>query len=261
MAKVGVIGGSGLYEIEGVKVKESRKITTPYGEPSDVFRLCELEKKEFVFISRHGTPHRIPPHRINYRANVWGLKKMGAERIFSVNAVGGIAAGLRPGDIVIPDQIIDMTHGRANTFYDADEVVHVDFTYPYCRDLRNAIMHAGYKAGTGLKGSGTYVCTNGPRLESSAEIRFFSRGGADIVGMTTMPEASLSRELEMCYAGIAVVTNYAPGVSGNKLTIAEVVETMKVSTETIKKLLKETLALMPEERQCECADALRDARM
>lgn len=261
MPKIGVIGGSGLYEIEGVKVKENHKITTPYGEPSDVFRICEFEKKEFAFISRHGIPHHIPPHRINYRANVWGLKKIGVERILSVNAVGGITAGLKPADIIIPDQIIDMTHGRENTFYDRDEVVHIDFTYPYCRDLRNVIIRAGDKAGAELKDSGTYVCTNGPRLESSAEIRFFLNGGADMVGMTTMPEASLSRELEMCYAGIAVVTNYAPGVSDNKLTIAEVVETMKESTEIIKRLLKETLALMPEERQCECKNALKDAWM
>lgn len=261
MPKIGVIGGSGLYEIEGVEVKESRKILTPYGDPSDVFRICEFSGREFAFISRHGTPHRIPPHRVNYRANIWGMKELGVQRVLSVNAVGGINAGLRPGDIAIPDQIIDMTHGRDNTFYDGDEVVHIDFTYPYCGELRALVSLAGGKAGVRLRPSGTYVCANGPRLESGAEIKFFSKGGADMVGMTAMPEASLSRELEMCYAGIAVVTNYAPGVSDTRLTIAEVMETMKTSIETIKKLLTEIFVNMPEDRQCECKDALKDARM
>lgn len=261
MPKIGVIGGSGLYEIEGLRVKGVQRAATPYGEPSDAYRVCELADKEFVFLSRHGSPHHIPPHRINYRANIWGFMEMGVERIMAVSAVGGIKTGLRPGDVVIPYQIIDMTHGRSNTFYDKEQVVHIDFTEPYCRELRASFMLAGKRAAIGLKESGVYVCTNGPRLETRAEIRAFAAAGADIVGMTSMPEACLARELEICYGGIAVVTNEAAGMSESKLTAKEVVETMKMSAEIVKRLLMETLSLIPEKRECECRDALKEAGM
>lgn len=261
MPKVGIIAGSGFYETEGMKVKGLEKITTPHGEPSDIYRICELSGMEVAFLSRHGTPHHIPPHRINYRANIWGFKKIGVERILSVNAVGGINRKLRPGDIVIPDQIIDMTHGRASTFYDKDEVVHIDFTKPYCTELRKAILSAGKESNVKCKKSGTYICVNGPRLESKAEISYFSKIGADIVGMTVMPEASLVRELELCFAGIVVVTNYAAGLSLKRLTTTEVVEKMKVSMKQIRNLLMETLKSIPEKRACDCTVALKEARM
>lgn len=261
MSRVGLIGGSGLYDIRGVKAREIKKVNTPYGEPSDVYRIFELSGREFVFLSRHGTPHHIPPHMINFRANIWGFKEMGVERIISVNAVGGITPGLKPADIIIPDQIIDMTHGRGNTFYDRDEVVHIDFTEPYCREVRHAMIQAGGKAEIELRRQATYICTNGPRLETKAEIRYFASIGSDIVGMTTMPEACLARELEICFGGIAVVTNYAAGISEKKLTTAEVVETMKTSTEKIKRLLRETLKLIPGKRECECREALKGTKI
>jgi 5'-methylthioadenosine phosphorylase len=260
MPKIGLIAGSGFYE-EGIGIREVREITTPFGKPSDPYRICESREGEFVLLSRHGTPHHIPPHMINYRANIWGMREMGVERIISINAVGGIAGGLAPGDIVLPDQVIDMTHGRAATFYEGDEVVHIDFTTPYCTEVRGAIKEAGVGSRVGLRDSGTYVCVNGPRLESRAEIQHFSNIGAEIVGMTVMPEACLARELELCFAGIAVVTNYAAGISGRKLTTKEVVETMKSSLERIKKLIMETLKNIPEKRSCECPHALKDATM
>jgi len=261
MPGIGVIAGSGLYEIEGVAVRDIKKVSTPYGEPSDVYRLCEMSSIEFVFLARHGTPHHIPPHMINYRANIWGFRELGVERILSINAAGAISRGVKPGDIVIPDQVIDMTHGRHSTFYDGDEVVHIDFTMPYCPELRNAIIDAGREAGLQLAGSGTYICVNGPRLESRAEIEFFAHIGADIVGMTGMPEACLARELELCFAAVSVATNYAAGIYGGRLTTTEVVETMKAARERIKNLLNETLKAIPEKRACGCKDALKGARM
>lgn len=258
---VGVIGGSGLYEIAGVVVKDIKKLSTPFGDPSDSYRICEISGREIAFLPRHGSPHKIPPHRINYRANIWGFKEIGAERILSVNATGGMNPEMTPGAIVIPDQIIDMTKGRESTFYDGDEVVHIDFTEPYCPEMRETIFIAAEKAGIGIKKSGTYICVEGPRLETATEIKVFSMLGADVVGMTMMPEASLARELEICFAGIAVVTNYAAGISNKKLTTTEVIETMAASTERLKLLLKEIFAILPHHRSCRCKDALKDARM
>jgi len=258
---IGVIGGSGLYEIEGVVVKEAKKISTPYGDPSDSYRLGEVGGIEIVFLPRHGSPHHIAPHKINYRANIWGLKELGVERIISVNAVGGINPRMKSGDIVVLDQIIDMTEGRERTFYDRAEIVHVDFTEPYCPELREAIISAGKRAGVRLKQKATYICANGPRLETAAEIKAFSVLGADVVGMTGMPETSLARELALCFSGIAVITNYAAGISKNKLTTTKVMEKMAESTERIKILLRETFTLIPSTRSCFCKDALKDAKM
>lgn len=260
MPKIGLIAGSGFYE-EGMEGRELKKITTPYGEPSDVYRVCDSPEGAFVFLARHGTPHHIPPHMINYRANIWGMREMGVERIISINAVGGIEGGLVPGDIVLPDQIIDMTHGRAATFYEGNEVVHIDFTTPYCAEVRGAIRETGIESRLSLRDSGTYVCVNGPRLESKAEIQHFLKIGADIVGMTVMPEACLAREVELCFAGIAVVTNYAAGTSARKLTTKEVVETMKGSLDRVRKLIMGTLKHIPEKRSCECRHALKDTTM
>lgn len=261
MPRIGVIGGSGLYEIEGIVIKEGKKITTPFGDPSDIYRVGDIAGIEIAFLPRHGSPHHIPPHRINYRANIWGFKELGVERIISVSAVGGITPEMIPGTIVVLDQVIDMTKGRESTFYDADVVVHIDFTEPYCPELRDSIFSAGKKSGIDLKQTGTYIGVNGPRLETRAEIRFFSRIGADVVGMTGMPEASLARELEICFSGVSVITNYAAGISEKKLTTTEVVETMRKSTERLKLLLKETFSLIPAERRCGCKDALKDAKM
>ncbi len=258
---IGIIGGSGLYEMEGIVIKEAKKISTPYGDPSDVYRIGEISGIEVAFLPRHGYPHSIAPHKINYRANIWGFREIGVERIISVNAVGGIGREMVPGTIVLPDQIIDMTESRKSTFYDGEEIVHVDFTEPYCYELRSAIISAGEKTGIALKQKATYICVNGPRLETAAEIKAFSLLGADVVGMTGMPEASLARELAICFAGIAVVTNYAAGISGKKLTTTEVKEGMAGATEKLKLLLRETFSITPHSRNCACKEALKDAKM
>lgn len=258
--RIGLIGGSGLYEIEGLETTKEIAVTTPYGEPSAVYKIGTLGAEEIVFLSRHGIPHSIPPHKINYRANIWGFKHLGIERIISINAVGGINKNLSPGDIMLLDQIIDLTIGaRESTFYDKDKVVHIDFTNPYCHEMRDFIIKASQNIGLPIKSAGTYICVNGPRLETAEEIRFFSLIGADVVGMTAMPEAALARELEICLSGIAVVTNPAAGTSEGKLTVTEVLETMKKSTERIKSLIKETILNIPAFRSCPCKDALNDA--
>jgi 5'-methylthioadenosine phosphorylase len=259
---VGVIGGSGLYEITGFRRAEERVLKTPYGEPSGAYTIGELSGSAVAFLPRHGSPHRIPPDRINYRANLWGFRELGVDRIISVSASGGINRDYLPGEIVLLDQIIDMVQGmRPSTFYEGDGAVHVDFTEPYCPELRQSLLLAAERAAIGMRKTGTYICVNGPRLESRAEIGFFGMIGADVVGMTGMPEASLARELEICYAGVTVVTNYAAGISGEKLTALEVVRKMGESNEEIKLLLRETLSLIPQIRGCPCREALKDARM
>jgi 5'-methylthioadenosine phosphorylase len=262
MPLVGVIGGSGLYGIPGLRALGEEAVRTPYGEPSAPYVRGEIAGLEVAFLPRHGRDHGIQPHRINYRANLYGFKQLGAERIITVNATGGMAPGLKPGHIVALDQVIDMTQGaREATFFDGDEVVHIDFTEPYCPELRDALIKAGGGTGINVAGRGTYLCVNGPRLESKAEIAHFAKIGGHVVGMTGMPEAALARELEICLAGLAVVTNFAAGISERKLTTDEVVEVMRMSNENIKVLLKAALGLVPHERKCPCRDALKGARM
>jgi len=259
---IGIIGGSGLYEMKEVAVREMKKILTPFGDPSDAYVIGDFSDNRVVFLPRHGSRHTVQPHRINYRANIWGFKELGIDRLISVGATGGIHAGMSPGAIVVPDQIIDMTHGRDTTFYDRENgVVHIDLTEPYCSELRECLIEAGNTAEIELKKSGTYICTNGPRLETGAEIQVYSQMGADVVGMTAMPEAALAREAELCYAGISVVTNYAAGITGKKLTATEVVDMMSKTAVLLKRLLAETLKFLPPERSCSCKEAMRNARV
>jgi len=259
---IGIIGGSGLYDIEGFGKMEEISVSTPYGAPSSIYKRFFAGDREVIFLARHGIPHRIPPHNVNYLANIWGLKSLGVKEIISIGAVGGISSEMLPGSIVVLDQIIDMTMGaRPATFYDEGKVVHVDFTLPFCSALRDVLINSAGHAGIEVKERGTYVCCNGPRLETAKEIQFFSQIGADVVGMTVMPEAALARELEMCYAGIAVVANYAPGVGSGMLTVTEVVETMRNYLGHIKSLLTEAISQMPTQRTCACKTALKNAEV
>jgi 5'-methylthioadenosine phosphorylase len=262
MSKIGVIAGSGMYEIRGLTIKKSRSISTPYGRPSEKYVCGEIDGTEVIFLPRHGKHHDIPPHMINYRANIWGFRKLGVDRIISISAVGGIRKGLKPGDIVIIDQVLDMTRNRKSTFYDGREgVVHIDFTEPYCPELAKILQQSGRRAGVAVKKGGTYVAVEGPRLESASEIKSFSILGGDVVGMTGMPEASLAREVEICYSGVSVVANYAAGISKRKLTVAEVMDAMKDTTENLKKLLRTALTTIPDKRKCSCGDALKEAKI
>lgn len=207
-----IIGGSGLTQLSNLEVMHHQIVRTPYGEPSAPVIFGKLRGRDVVFLPRHGFGHTIAPHEVNYRANVWALHSLGVSRVVSVASVGGIRPDLRPGVLAVPDQILDYTHGRRNTYYEGDlPVTHVDFTHPYCEALRAQCIAAAQRAGEPVVGGGVYAASQGPRLESAAEINRLERDGADMVGMTGMPEAALARELGLCYAAIAVVVNHAAG--------------------------------------------------
>lgn len=256
--RVGIIGGSGLCQLECKS--ELISIETPFGKPSSNYEIFSLDGQEVYFLKRHGEGHIIPPHRVNYRANVYGFRELGVERIFGVFAVGSLDERISPGTIVIPDQVIDFTQGmRENTFYEGPKVVHVDFTHPFCEELRSHVRDVAQRIGIPIHFNSTYVCVNGPRLETQAEIKFFSNIGAHIIGMTLMPEAVLARELEICYCAITVVVNFAAGISKTPLTVEEVKETMKGNLAKVNFLLTETIKSLPYERGCRCKDALKGA--
>jgi 5'-methylthioadenosine phosphorylase len=210
---LGIIGGSGLTQLANLETTRRHVVRTPYGEPSGALTFGTIRGHEVVFLARHGYGHTIPPHGVNYRANIWALQAQGAVDIVSVASVGGIRADLVPGSLALPDQIIDYTHGRSSTYFDQAErsVTHIDFTHPYCAALRSRLAAAAAAAGEPIVDGGTYAATQGPRLETAAEVTRLERDGADMVGMTGMPEAALARELGLCYAAIAAVVNYAAG--------------------------------------------------
>ncbi len=208
-----IIGGSGLAQLSNLEVSRRQVVRTPYGEPSGALTFGKIAGHAVVFLARHGYGHTIPPHEVNYRANVWALHAQGVQNVLAIAAVGGIRHDLAPGALVVPDQIIDYTHDRAGTFFTLTDrgVHHIDFTLPYCQTLRAACLKAAQQAGEKALDGGVYAATQGPRLESAAEINRLERDGADMVGMTGMPEAALAREIGLCYATIAVVVNYAAG--------------------------------------------------
>jgi 5'-deoxy-5'-methylthioadenosine phosphorylase len=243
MSKLGIIGGTGLTSLKGLEISHNEDVETPYGDPSGPLSIGEMADREIVFLPRHGWQHTIPPHKINYRANLWALKETGVETVIAVNAVGGIRADMGPGRLVIPDQIIDYTYSRTNTFFEEglDHVTHIDFTQPYCEGLRQQIMAAADACGLDVVGDGTYATTQGPRLETAAEINRLERDGCDLVGMTGMPEAALARELELCYACIAVVANWGAGRSDEELTMEMIERTLVGGMADVRGLLERLL--------------------
>jgi 5'-methylthioadenosine phosphorylase len=208
-----ILGGSGLTQLANLEITHRQVMRTPYGEPSGALTFGIINQHEVIFLARHGYGHTIPPHEVNYRANLWALHDQGARRVVSVASVGGIRADLAPGVIAVPHQIIDYTHGRAFTYFEGRDrpVTHIDFTYPYDPAMRKQVLQAAQLAGEHCVDGGVYAATQGPRLETIAEINRYERDGADMVGMTGMPEASLARELGLSYATIAVVVNHAAG--------------------------------------------------
>jgi 5'-deoxy-5'-methylthioadenosine phosphorylase len=208
-----IIGGSGLTQLANLQDIRREVVRTPYGEPSGALTFGTLGGRDVVFIARHGYGHTIPPHAVNYRANMWALQSAGANRIVSIASVGGIRSDMKPGVLAVPHQIIDYTHGRKHTYFEGTDqpVTHVDFTRPYCEELRVELLSAAAQAKLAAVPDGVYAATQGPRLESAAEIDRLAGDGADMVGMTGMPEAGLARELGLCYAAIGVVANWAAG--------------------------------------------------
>ncbi len=247
MTAAAIIGGSGLTDLKNLKITRREVMRTPYGEPSAPLVYGSLAGQEVVFLPRHGAGHTIPPHEVNYRANIWALKRAGVERVIAVNAVGGIAPGyLGAAQLVFPDQIVDYTYGRQHTFFgsEARQVTHVDFTEPYCPELRRLLIEAGTQAGLLHVARGTYGATQGPRFESAAEIRRMERDGADIVGMTGMPEAALARELGLCYACIAVVVNPAAGKAAGPISLKEIEHNLETGMARVRQLLERAIPLI-----------------
>lgn len=250
-SKIAFIGGTGVYE-QSLTEKRELKVATRYGEV--LLESAWNNGQEILFLARHGSHHAVPPHRINYRANIAALKKVGVEAIIATAAVGSLRESISPGSRVVIDQFIDFTKCRPLTFYDGEEgeVVHTDFTEPYCPDLRAAIIRAGRRLDRPLIEGGCYLCTEGPRFETPAEIKAFALMGADLVGMTNVPEVILAREAGICYAVIALVTNYAAGISTRKLTHAEVLEVISAGKNDLDLLLMGCLDEIPKLPSCDC---------
>ncbi len=243
MTKLAIIGGSGLTSMEGLEITHKTTCETSYGQPSAKLVHGHYAGKEIIFLPRHGDPHNIPPHRVNYRANLQALKDNGVTAILSINAVGGITHEMEPGRLVIPDQIIDYTWGRKHTFFEEElsHVTHVDFTHPFSANIRELIINTAQTLQLDVLPHATYGATQGPRLESAAEIKQMEQDGCDIVGMTGMPETALARELEINYASISIVVNWTAGKSDEEITMAMIEKNMNTALEKVYTLLSAVL--------------------
>jgi len=257
-AEIGIIGGSGLYDPGLFEEAKTIKIYTPYGPPSDEITVGEFKGRKVAFLPRHGKGHVIPPHMINYRANIWAFKALGVERIVAVSAVGSLREDYKPGDFVIPDQFIDFTKNRIYTFFDGRLVAHVSMADPFCPELREVAIATAKDLGIPVHEKGTYVCIEGPRFSTRAESRLYKSWGADIIGMTLVPEVNLAREAQICYVTIAMITDYDVWAE-KPVTAEEVVRVMRENVEKAKKLLYELIPRIPKERKCPCKDALKEA--
>ena len=243
---VGIVGGTGLTELSGLEITGEQVLDTPWGAPSSVLTHGTLHGQQVVFLARHGNPHRIPPHQVNYRANLWALREVGVETVVAVNAVGGIHPEMGPARVVIPHQLIDYTWGRPSTFFEGDleETTHIDFTYPYTEAARKALLEAAGVVGVPVSDFGVYAATQGPRLETAAEIVRLERDGCDLVGMTGMPEAVLAAELRMNYACLALVVNWAAGKSDHIITMEEIEAAIDEGMTGVKAILAQSVAAL-----------------
>jgi len=243
VAKLAIIGGTGLTSLKGLEITNRQVMHTPYGEPSGPLVHGEFCGTEVVFLPRHGSGHTIPPHKVNYRANIWALQEAGADKVIAVNAVGGIRADMLPARLVFPNQIIDYTWSRINTYFEEglNHVTHIDFTNPYCEELRQHLIRGARDAGLDAVDEGTYGATQGPRLETIAEVNRMERDGCHIVGMTGMPEAALARELGLCYASCAVVANMAAGRGPGEITMEEIEHNLISGMNKVRTLLEYVL--------------------
>ncbi len=239
-----VIGGSGLAKLSGFEITEREIIRTLYGEPSSPLVSGKLGTESISFLARHGHGHTIPPHKVNYQANIWALKEKGIKNIVAVGAVGAINAAFSDGSLIIPDQLIDYTHSRSHTFFDGESksVNHIDFTHPYTPKLRQVLIDCANENNIDAKSKATYAVTQGPRLETAAEILKYKNDGADLVGMTSMPEAALARELGMRYALIALVANPAAGLQSSQISIEQVLETLEGNKQKVIDLISCSLS-------------------
>ena len=259
-AKLGVIGGSGLYKIEGLEDIEEVKVNTPYGDPSDVITVGMFEGARVAFLPRHGTGHRINPSEIPVRANIYALKSLGVERIIAVNSCGSYKEEIAPGHLLIPDQIIDRTKGRPSTFFEGGIVAHVPFADPFCADLSDVLYKAAQDVGATVHNGGTFVVMEGPQFSTKAESFLYKSWGASVIGMTVIPEAKLAREAEICYASVACVTDYDCWHQTHEaVTIEMVLVTMAKNIDVSKQIIKIAAGRISGERGCICARALKNS--
>jgi 5'-methylthioadenosine phosphorylase len=257
---VGVIGGSGLYEIEGLKDVKEVKVRTPFGTPSDAYIMGNLGNVKMIFLPRHGKGHNLLPSELNYRANIFGMKKLGVEWIISVSAVGSMREAIQPGHVVIVDQFFDRTKNRDSTFFGDGIVGHVEFADPVCPELSDILYRAGKKVKTSIHKGGTYMCIEGPQFSTKAESRIYRKWGVDVIGMTNIPEAKLAREAEICYATLALSTDYDCWHEAEEsVTVEMILDTLNRNVETARSIIKEAIKLISDTRSCKCATAIKHA--
>ena len=258
--RVGIIGGSGLYGMDGLVVEEDRSIDTPFGSPSDSFVLGELDGSGVAFLARHGRGHRVLPSELNFRANIWAFKQLGVEWIVSISAVGSMKEEYQPTDILVPDQFYDRTRHRVDTFFGSGLVAHVSLANPVCPPLRQSFVDCAREAGARVHDGGTYICIEGPQFSTRAESEIYRQWGVDVIGMTNLQEAKLAREAEICYATLAMITDYdcwhedEADVSGHA-----VMEVIKQNAATAQDVVRRIVRKLPIDRACECATALSAA--
>jgi 5'-methylthioadenosine phosphorylase len=260
VAKIGIIGGSGLYSMAGLKDAREVRVKTPFGEPSDAIVLGTLEGKRVAFLARHGRGHRILPSEINFRANICAMKQLGVERVISVSAVGSLREDLRPGEFLVVDQFVDRTKSRVSTFFGGGLVAHVTFDKPTCAQVSAVLADASAHSGVKVHPSGTYVCIEGPQFSTLAEAHVHRQLRLDVIGMTNVTEAKLAREAELCYGTIAMITDYdCWHPEHESVTGAQIIATLNQNAENAQNVLREAVRTMLEERSCKCGSALRHA--
>jgi 5'-methylthioadenosine phosphorylase len=258
--QIGIIGGSGLYDMADVTHRTEFTLTTPFGDPSGPYVLGTLRGKRVAFLARHGAGHRLLPSELNFRANVFGMKMLGVEYILSASAVGSLKEEYKPLDIVIPDQFIDRTKGRVSTFFGRGLAAHIGFAHPFCRILSGIVSASGQDTGAVVHAGGTYVCMEGPQFSTLAESKLYRSWGADIIGMTNLQEAKLAREAEICYTTIALVTDYdCWHPDHDSVTVDMVISNLMHNAKTAQQIIARAVDALPFERSCECASALKYA--
>jgi 5'-methylthioadenosine phosphorylase len=259
-AEIGIIGGSGLYSMPGLTAMHETRQPTPFGEPSDAYVLGELEGRRVAFLSRHGRGHRIMPSELNFRANVYGFKQLGVERIVSLSAVGSLKEEHKPLDFVLPDQFFDRTRHRVDTFFGDGVVAHIAFADPICPEVSKVVESACRKAAVNVKYGGTYLCMEGPQFSTRAESNIYRSWGMDVIGMTNLQEAKLAREAEICYVTVAMVTDYdCWHPQHDAVTVDQIISVLLKNAENACKVIQETVAAMPRLRSCKCGSALAHA--
>jgi 5'-methylthioadenosine phosphorylase len=257
-AEIGIFGGTGIYDPGLLKEAKEVTIETPYGRPSDAITVGIFNEKRIAFMPRHGKKHTIPPHLINYRANIWAFKHLGITRIIAPSAVGSLREEIAPGNFVLPSQFIDFTKSRKGTFSDDGSVIHISVADPFCPELQSAILGSAKIQNIPMHTGKTYVCIEGPRFSTKAESRFFRTTGADIIGMTLVPECQLAREAQICYASISTVTDYDVWAE-KPVTAKEVLETLSKNVQNTNQILTSAIGQIPHTRSCHCAKALEEA--